>query len=266
MIDNNQKENKDFEIVDLLATMLRRKKFILIGSVILVIATGIALLLRKDKYNTTYSISINEPISAIDNRLNGIDIEKLAELYLNDIVLISNANNKSGYFELKDNTDLTEISEKHKSSKFRLEIPKGNKTFTLILMQVSANDKSADKFAYSLAEEVDSTIKALLKPNIEMLQANALQTLDSLDRIGGALEQSSLIDMKFLAVATDNALKTSNKYVEIKQKPYTLRSHTSTAVYILVFASAEILLLILAYATDYFYREEVKNKLKEIKL
>ena len=252
-------DNKDIELIDLITSLIRQKKLITIGTILLVVIFTLTTINRTEKKSYTFKVETNELPQKIRNMifLENQSICKLYEQQLSDISNIQYVNDK---YLLFNKSNLENIL---KTNQFLVEKSTLNNYVSIKIVTFETDISKVKNFILDLKNTADSTITNTINKKIKNLENIIKFTLDSLNKNVAMSETYSYVELKLADSEIKNYLNIRNEFSSLNENVYVSDTSTSIVVYILIFLISEILLLIFAYAIDYIVinKVEIKNKL-----
>ena len=252
-------DNKDIELIDLITSLIRQKKLITIGTILLVVIFTFAVINRTEKKSYTFKVETNELPKQICKMIF-IENQSICKLYEQQLSDISNIQYVNDKYLLFNKSNLENILN---TNQFLVEKSTLNNYVSIKIVTFETDISKVKNFALDLKKIADSTITNTMNKKIKNLENVIKITLDSLNKNVAMSETYSYVELKLADSEIKNYLNIRNEFSSLNENVYVSDTSTSIVVYILIFLISEILLLIFAYAIDYIVinKVEIKNKL-----
>ena len=244
MEDTNTFEDEEISLIDLLAVLIRFRKFIAIFTVaVAFLATFVLFVLPRlnAKANTnevtiSYSVKVRQmPQSLIDEGLPK-DISNIAKTYFVNPRIIARQNKKFGAF----GDDLDELTDRQYNTFVQnlikqrsIEVPKADiavpNEFSVIMNVKEENTEKCILFFNGMLSEINASLDAFYRPQLEsireatdsaiaQLQKSAESEDATLSQGGGATNLIALRQQVNLILSSDYVVAPETPFIESKSQ------------------------------------------------
>lgn len=268
----HDEEEEGIDLFELVAAVYRQRKFIIIGTIILIVLFAVYKVIPKElQCEVVVTVNTEDPPSGVAGQIftGGQSMTSLFEQQMKRLDFIVPAHRQYPFKNIlpDDKFYNSRFDEMLENEKLEIKRSGLNDNVSITIKDIKESDTTnAILFSEKLIHSADSTIKKFILRKVEEVKSSSQQSIDSLKGYYVANEPWSYVNLRTLSVNLDNYLKAGCPLTNGSPTHYVITKKTSVSVLLLLLLLLEFLLVVSAMVVDFFKNnDDIKNKIKSLK-